>query len=692
MKTAAAKTLRDQVLCRPMIVGLVILGAIAVVVLQLIRGYVELSTEVRAYEVARSIDHIALLVATPGHLQHVVDTSAENGVSASILLVRKSDDRIIAANQQDLFNRRIEALSDAELSRAVQGVMRDGIFGTYRLEVSQRRFIIVPLTADLHSLSGDAGPGHTAIREPVWHSTVGIVPNSFWQAARATWLAALGRQSKLFTVDGGRYSGVIVVELRQDWMVHLLQAAFVGVIGLLLAGLLVMTLVSFRSFQRFVSEPLDQLSSVLRKMRQGHHNVRAPRTGIKEFDNLCTQWNTLLDERDKSDKHNRVLSKVLEYAPVGIEVSTPQASIEYANPAYQEMTGYQLFEMIGKTPEQLIRSDRTPPAVWDEVETAIGEGRIWHGEVISRRRDGGEFTCQLTLCPIVDGNGAVERIVAVRVDITDHKIREQELIDARLKAESSDRAKTEFIAKVSHELRTPLNSVIGFANMLSSETLGPLGSEQYRDFAGMIEHSATGLLGVINSIIELSKMQAHEMELDETTFAPGPALEHIVNKHMAPAERNGVTIHLEQKSRTTHLHADERGFRRLMEVLLSNAIKFNVDGGRIDVILRRDYKRRLVIEIKDTGIGIPEDELESVTEAFYQADGGHARAYEGVGLGLTLARHVVEAHDGQMEISSPDRQGTLVKVTFPAERTIVAWPPKRRSQPRRQTARSVDAA
>lgn len=236
---------------------------------------------------------------------------------------------------------------------------------------------------------------------------------------------------------------------------------------------------------------------------------------------------------------------------------------------------------------------------------------------------------------------------------------------AREEAEAANRAKSEFLAMMSHELRTPLNAVIGFSDMMISELFGPLSNTHYKEYTANINRSATHLLGLINSILDLTKAEAGYYELDIKRIALSDIWGAVYPGLQAGIKDSGITVEETLSESALMLDADPEVLNQVLHNLVSNAITYTPSGGTVSVQVEAYDDGELILRIADTGIGISEENLELVLKPFRQVDNSLARKYEGVGLGLPLTRMLVEIHGGDLAITSELNEGTEVTVTLP---------------------------
>ncbi len=280
-----------------------------------------------------------------------------------------------------------------------------------------------------------------------------------------------------------------------------------------------------------------------------------------------------------------------------------------------------------------------------------------------------EQMLQDRVAELENARGNLETQAEILTQLTD------DLLIARDEAQSSDRAKSEFLAAMSHELRTPLNAIIGFSDIIKNEAFGPVGDPKYQTFTSDIHDAGQHLLGLINEILDLSKIESGKDELFEDVIEV-PTLAQSVLRLMGPrAEQRGVILALEVSDQLPALRADERKIRQILINLLSNSIKFTDGGGMVSLRISCDDDGGHVFEIVDTGIGISPQDIPKALSRFGQVEGDLNRHYEGTGLGLPLSVALVELHGGVFDIQSELGVGTTVTVRMPIARTVTCMEP-----------------
>ncbi len=244
------------------------------------------------------------------------------------------------------------------------------------------------------------------------------------------------------------------------------------------------------------------------------------------------------------------------------------------------------------------------------------------------------------------------------------------LATARDEAEAANRTKSEFLANMSHELRTPLNAVIGFSEVMIREVFGSLGSQRYMDYAEDIHSSGSHLLGLINDILDLSKVEAGQLKLRDQVVSVCDVLTACQRLVQQRADKTGVTLSISCPAELPNLRGDKLKLKQIFLNLLSNAIKFTPKDGRVHATAHRAGDGGILVSVTDTGVGISEDNLSMVLEPFQQIASPMSQKYEGTGLGLPLVKGLVELHGGQLWLESTEGEGTTATIYLPAERVI----------------------
>jgi len=370
-----------------------------------------------------------------------------------------------------------------------------------------------------------------------------------------------------------------------------------------------------------------------------------------------------------SEAHERLL-RVLDAIPAMVCATGNDGRYLFVNQAFAQFVGLRARQLVGRTPVEA--HDNAFSRRLAEDDAKLIAGGILPGETekeievdLDARR---VLLTTKSLFFGADGDDAM--VVTVSLDVTERKRAEREMVCAKEQAELASRSKTEFLANMSHELRTPLNAVIGFAQVISGEMLGPISTQKYVGYARDIMASAEHLLGIINDILDVSKLEAGQLDLVEEAIDLSAVVTDVIRLVEAKARAGEIRIVLRSEGTLLRLIADPRKVKQIVLSLLTNAIKFSHPGGEIEIVMRNSVGGMAII-VSDRGIGMEPHEIELAMSRFGQVASAWSRRHPGTGLGLPLAMGLAELHGGTLTIRSAKGAGTTVMVAFPPERSEV---------------------
>lgn len=386
-------------------------------------------------------------------------------------------------------------------------------------------------------------------------------------------------------------------------------------------------------------------------------------------------------ERKEAEKKLRVYEALFRSANEGIMITDKGESekgplITAINPKFTEITGYGPSEVIGKSPV-ILQGKKTSKAALKKIGEAVRARKNVSVDLVNYRKNGEEFWQRLKVFPVVGEGGEVINFASFQSDVTQEKKDEAALKRARRtaekareEAEKANRAKSEFLANISHELRTPMNSILGMSQLLCEHSQL---DEDDLNTAGIIHRSAKGLLEVVNDLLDLSKIEAGEVVLEKIPFSLDDVFGDLMDEMLVTASEKGLVFHLDRNTpHHVYLLGDPLRFRRVLTNIVGNAIKYTEDGSvtvTYDITELKDDMIELRCEVIDTGIGIPEDRLDAIFDKFAQADVSTTRRFGGTGLGLNIARELVEMMGGTIGVRSVVDEGSVFTVVIPFKQT-----------------------
>lgn len=379
-----------------------------------------------------------------------------------------------------------------------------------------------------------------------------------------------------------------------------------------------------------------------------------------------TDVSELLETQAKLAEAEESYRRIFERATEGIYRSSLDGKQLRSNPALTRLNGYETEEDHLRSVTDIAKEWYVEPSRRDEFKRLLEEHgvvenfeseiyrhktreRIWISEnaYLVRAEDGTPLFYE----------GTVQ-------EITNRKRAEIALLKAKESAEQANRSKSRFLANMSHELRTPLNSIIGFTELLQMEPHGPLGAPSYHDYLGDVRKSAVMLLQLIDDILDIAKLDAGKLDFDREALRIDELVQDATALLAPKARASGLKLSSDFPPDIPPLLGDSRRVRQVLVNLLSNAVKYTDAGGSVSLTARAEGDW-IVFQISDTGVGIPEDDLTKVFLPFEQSTYAIGKAKDGTGLGLPLARELVQQHGGTIALESTVGEGTTVTVRLP---------------------------
>ena len=368
-----------------------------------------------------------------------------------------------------------------------------------------------------------------------------------------------------------------------------------------------------------------------------------------------------ITEQKQAQEKILKLSKGIEQSPVSIEITDVNGIIEYVNPGFCKKTGYSLDEIIGKH-ARVLRSEKMPPEIYKDMWETISTGGVWHNELLNKKKDGSTFWESVTLTSIKNDKKIITNYIAIKEDITERKKMQAELINAKEKAEESDRLKSAFLANMSHEIRTPLNSIIGFSELLGDPDFD---QEQKDEFIHTIVDNGNNLLFIISDIMDFSMLEAGQMKIRKEVISTKKLLNELLKDFSKKANLKEIDFRIDQSQNNPDILIESDLFRikQIFNNLIGNALKFTKKG--FVEIGYQIHDEIVTFHVKDTGIGIDPAYHQSIFERFRQVDLAKTRKYGGNGLGLAISKNLAELLGGNIWVESEPNKFSNFFFTIP---------------------------
>ncbi len=390
-------------------------------------------------------------------------------------------------------------------------------------------------------------------------------------------------------------------------------------------------------------------------------------------------------QRERDDAIS-LLSSIFDVSEVGIIVSDDNRRIVKVNESLVRIYGWKREELIGMDFSELVTPDEKEATQRSHDEFIRSRQRS-SGEMKIVRKDGSIANALFTTATLELSQNRRFQVTTV-MDITLRKQMEVSLRLAKEQADMANHAKSTFLANMSHELRTPLNAIIGFSEMMKNETFGPLGDDKYKEYLGDIHLSACHLLEIINEVLDMSKIEAGRVELDEAWISIPDLIATVSRMTASRAMSNDLGIVEEVDPDIPPLLADMRLVRQILINLVTNAVKFSEKGEAVIIKACKKTDGSIEFQVIDHGIGIPPDRIQEALEPFGQISSPiNLKGYQGTGLGLPLAKAMAELHGGSLALQSEPGEGTVVTINFPAYRAL-----SKGKHPAGSTSEKIDLA
>lgn len=445
----------------------------------------------------------------------------------------------------------------------------------------------------------------------------------------------------------------------------------------------VLVFVTLGATHMIVVTPIHRLFAAIEVWRNTGRIQTVQWKARDEVGLLIEEFNEMQSLQDSAkarlEHQQQILNRIIENTPEGIILIGPDERAVIFNAQFLDLLELADGDFnVGDSIETLIHKNlRRGGTKHDGLEQLLERQPI--APLDAKRRDFTHFrpngmVLEIRVRYLTDGSK-----VATLIDVSDLHRTQKALRDAKERAEFASRAKTEFLAHMSHELRTPLNSIIGFSDVMSGSVFGPIGNSTYRDYAMDIGASGRHLLGMINDILDISKVEAGAIELEEDIFDFREVLDFTANLMAPKAREKNLELEIDAPL-PLPFKGDLRLCRQILLNLVSNSVKFTATDGHIDISAWLSEAGEMCVTVKDTGCGIPEEDQQMILEPFGQARKTSSLAHEGTGLGLPIAKRFVELHGGTLAIESEVDVGTVVTLIFPPERNAEAKPARLRQR------------
>ena len=362
-----------------------------------------------------------------------------------------------------------------------------------------------------------------------------------------------------------------------------------------------------------------------------------------------------ITKQRQAEKEIRKLSRAVEHGAACVVITNREGDIEYVNQKFCELTGYSKEEAFGKNP-RILNAGYQDKNFYEEFWNTLLKGNNWSGEILNKKKNGDLYWESALISPLLNDRGEITNFVAIKDDITDKKNMISQLIESKEKAESANKLKDAFIANISHEIRTPLNGILGMSSLIKDLFRDNIKKEDEELFDG-IEFSSSRIIRTIDMILNYSRLQVGEFMIKPGKINISNICASLAHEFNIAAKSKSLEFTFLNNCGDTVVFADEYSIIMAISNLVDNAIKFT-NKGSISLTLNKGIGDDIIIEVKDTGIGIDKNYLNFIFEPYRQEQMGYGRAYEGIGLGLAIVKKVLNMNNAVITVESKKGQGT----------------------------------
>jgi len=386
---------------------------------------------------------------------------------------------------------------------------------------------------------------------------------------------------------------------------------------------------------------------LLHEIREARRAQAAEMSALSRLSDAIESFSDGFSLFDRDDRLVMCNQEFRRMHPLAADKLVP--GIEFERIVRAHIDNGQIPEALGQEDEWVKRRMRVHRNPVEDFEVNFADGRWLR---ISERRTG-------------DGG-----CVSIRSDITALKQRQEDLSSQQQRADSANKAKTDFLLTMSHELRTPLNAIMGFSEVMKQQLRGPLGDVRYVDYANDIYNSASHLLAVINNILDISRIEAGRLELDEQAVVISDEIDKAMRQLEEEARGADVKLASDIEQDLPLLLGDAHKIQQIVINLVGNAVRYMSDSGKVTVRAHRQTEGGIVLKVEDDGAGMSAEDVERVISPFVRLSNPMVRAHDGTGLGLPLVKALVELHGGEFTLTSEIGEGTTGTAIFPKSRVI----------------------